>query len=212
MNIFEKYGIIVPKKEKEVEDFVYPMAIPTKEVIDDCYLPEKDPKGNPARLVECYGRRRIQGIWEYVHPMDKPDIVVKQGVTLEVKTGHGWLIEPSFKTQEALANYLDERRNPLIKASHIAYLPYRAVQGTDFDDCLFFTAGQLLTILGKREKLELKECRGYWGIAMKPWIACGYAQKSSAKGDAEIRAELNEVGLILEEFADKFNLSLFDYE
>jgi hypothetical protein len=84
------------------------------------------------------------------------------------------------------------------------------VGGTDCDDCLFFTAGQFLAILGKYGKLVAKESRGMWGIAMKPWITEGYAQKSSPKVEAQIREDLEEIGLILEEFAEKHGLNLYE--
>ena len=204
MNIFEKYGIIIRDYERKER------PAPTKEDICNTYTKEKDPLGNPARLVECFERFVMTGIWEYVHPMGEPDITVKAGMTVEVKTGHGWPIEPNFRTREDLEDFLDERRNPLIKASHIAYLPHRASDGMDCYDCLFFTAGQFLKIMGKHGKLEVKENRGMWGVAMKPWITEGYAQKSSAKVEAQIREDLEAVGLILEEFAEKHNITLHE--
>ena len=204
MNIFEKYGIIIRDYERKER------PAPTKEDICNTYKQEDDPMGNPARLVECFGRFMVIGSWEYVHPLGVADITVKAGMTIEVKTGHGWPIEPNFRTREELEDFLDERRNPFIKASHIAYLPHRAKDGLDFYDCLFFTAGQFLKIMGKHGKLEVKESRGKWGVAIKPWITEGYAQKSSAKVEAQIRADLEEVGLILEEFAEKHNITLHE--
>lgn len=204
MNIFEKYNIQIPQIERKERPAL------TLEGIRAEYPAEADPMGNPPRQVECFLRYRLTGKVERVHPLGVADVVVKKGITLEVKTGHGWLIEPSFESLEDLENFLDERKNPLIKASHIAYLPHRAQDGTDCDDCLFFTAGQLLTILGSFGKLTLKESRGFWGIAMKPWITEGYAQKSSVEKENQIRAKLEDQGLILEEFAEKHGLTLYE--
>ena len=204
MTIFEKYNIILPTYEKLERPAL------TLEEICKIYAEELDPMGNPARQVECFLRYRLTGKVEYVHPQGVADVVIKSGVTLEVKTGHGWAIEPNFRTLEDLEDFLDERKNPMIKASHVAYLSHRAVSGTDCDDCLFFTAGQFLAILGKYGKLVAKESRGMWGIAMKPWITEGYAQKSSPKVEAQIREDLEEIGLILEEFAEKHGLDLYE--
>lgn len=204
MNIFEKYGIICPDYERVERP---PLTL---ENIRKEYDPTIDPMGAAPRQVECFARYRLTGLVEYVHPLGVADVVVKSGVTVEIKTGHGWPIEPNFRTKEDLEDFLDERRNPMIKASHVAYLPHRAKDGTDCDDCLFFTAGQFLSILGKYGKLVVKESRGMWGVAMKPWITEGYAQKSSPKVEEAIRADLEAVGLIIEEFAEKHGLTLYD--
>lgn len=204
MTIFEKYHIQIPNIERKERE---PLTL---DRIRLEYPAEADPMGNPSRQVECFLRYRLTGKVERVHPLGVADVVVKKGVTLEVKTGHGWLVEPSFESLEDLEAFLDERKNPMIKASHIAYLPHRATDGTDCEDCLFFTAGQLLNILGGFGKLILKESRGFWGIAMKAWITEGYAQKSSPKVEEQIRAQLNDTGLILEEFAEKYGLTLYE--
>ena len=205
MNAIQIFGISIPKnydasKEKKplatLEDV-------RKEYTDNC--------GGGARQVECFGRYRLTGIIERVHPLGVADVTIKGGMTLEVKTGHGWLIEPMFETLEELNAYLDERRNILLRASHIAYLPHRATCGEDFDDCLFFPAMQLVKILGQFGKLACKQDRERWGVVIKPWITEGYAQKSSAKNEAEIREALEDAGLILEEFADKHGLELYEY-
>lgn len=204
MTIFEKYNIQIPNIERKERE---PLTL---EKIRLEYPTTDDPMGNPPRQVEVFLRYRLTGKVERVHPLGVADVVVKKGVTLEVKTGHGWLIEPSFESLEDLEAFLDERKNPMIKASHIAYLPHRATDGADCEDCLFFTAGQLLSILGDFGKLTLKESRGFWGIAMRPWITEGYAQKSSPKVEAQIRERLNDTGLILEEFAEKYGLVLHE--
>lgn len=204
MTIFEKYNIQIPNIERKERE---PLTL---EKIRLEYPATDDPMGNPPRQVEVFLRYRLTGKVERVHPLGVADVVVKKGVTLEVKTGHGWLIEPSFESLEDLEAFLDERKNPMIKASHIAYLPHRAMDGADCEDCLFFTAGQLLSILGSFGKLTLKESRGFWGIAMRPWITEGYAQKSSPKVEKQIRERLNDTGLILEEFAEKYGLVLHE--
>ena len=205
--IFEKYSIRTPDNFEPSHITEKPLTLSD---LRTTYTPEKDPKAYGARLVEGYARFRIEGKIEYTRPLGYPDIVVKKGVTCEVKTGHGWLIEPSFRSIDDLAIYLEERSNPLFNASHIAYLPHRAMRGEDCNDLLFFTAHRLLTILGKYGKLELKENRGLWGVAMKPWITEGYAQNSSKKVEAKILAELEASGLIIEEFAEKMNITLHD--
>ena len=205
MNIFEKYHIQIPQIERKERRTL------TLEDIRAEYPVEADPMGNASRQVECFMRYRLTGKIERVHPLGVADVIVKKGVTLEIKTGHGWLIEPSFESLEDLESFIDDRKNPLIKASHIAYLPHRAKDGTDCDDCLFFTAGQLMMILGSFGKLILKESRGFWGIAMKPWITEGYVQKSSSKVERQIREQLEEQGLMLEEFAEKHGISLYEF-
>lgn len=205
MNAIQKFNISIPKtydasKEKK------PLA-----TLEDVRHEYTDACGGGARQVECFGRYRLTGVIERVHPLGVADVTIKGGMTLEVKTGHGWLIEPMFETLEELNAYLDERRNILLRASHIAYLPHRAICGEDFDDCLFFPAMQLVKILGQFGKLACKQDRDRWGVAIKPWITEGYAQKSSAKNEAEIREALEDVGLILEEFAEKHGIELYEY-
>lgn len=201
----KKYGISIPK------DYDPAKEKPPLTSLDDVRAEYIDPKGGAPRQVECFGRYRLTGVIERVHPLGVADVTLKSGMTLEVKTGHGWLIEPMFETMESLNAYLDERRNILLRASHIAYLPHRARAGEDFDDCLFFTAMQLVKILGQFDKLACKQDRDRWGVAIKPWITEGYAQKSSAKNEALIREALEDAGLILEEFAAKHGLSLYEY-
>lgn len=201
---YKKFGIVFPEYAKENK----PELTDIKQIISE-YPTGNDPMGNPARQVECFVRYRLTGKVERVHPLGVTDCYVKRGVTLEVKTGHGWFIEPNFSTLEQLMEYLDERKNPMIKASHIAYLPYRANNGYDCNDCLFFTAKQFMTIMGEHaEKLCARESRGMWGVAIKPWITEGYAQKSSPKNEEIIREDLISIGLTIEEFAEKMGLEL----
>lgn len=205
MEAIKKFNISIPKNydaSKEKSPLV---------TLDDVRKEYTDSKGGGARQVECFGRYRTTGIIERVHPLGVADVTIKGGMTLEIKTGHGWLIEPMFETLESLNAYLDERRNILLRASHIAYLPHRATKGEDFDDCLFFPAMQLVKILGEFDKLACKQDRDRWGVAIKPWITEGYAQKSSAKQEAKIREALEDAGLILEEFAEKHGIELHEY-
>lgn len=203
---FERYGIVFPEYEHEEKPELKTLA----DIINE-YPIENDPLANAARQVECFVRYRLTGAVERVHPLGVADCVVKRGVTLEVKTGHGWFIEPNFATQEQLLAYLDERSNPMIKASHIAYLPHRATNGYNCNSCLFFTARQFMDIMGGQfGKLVAKENRGMWGVAIKPWITEGYAQKSSERNEKAIREMLQKSGLDIKKFAERMGIELYN--
>jgi hypothetical protein len=206
-SVLGKYGMQVPENYK-LEPVV---ACDNAQFLIDRYA--SDTKGGGAKFQECVLRYLITGTLETMHPLGQADIVVGSGVTCEVKTGHGWALEPCFDSLPALCEWLEGRKNPMVKASHVAYIPNRAT----FDkmqafDALFFTARQFIKILSSFEKLEVKENRGLWGIAIKPWIAEGYAQKSSPKNDAKIREALIDSGMIIEEFCEKFGKTLHDID
>lgn len=207
MSIFDELGILVP--DNATKNNKKPLV--TLDDVRTEYSLDKDPCGNGARQVECFLRYYFTGKIERVHPLGVADIVIKRGITMEVKTGHGWLIEPRFETLEELENHLDSRKNPMIKASHIAYLPHRAYDGLDCVDCLIFSAIQFIKIMGKYGKLTVKESRGSWGVAIKDWITEGYAVKSSSKVEKAIREDLENNGLIIEEFVQKHNLKTYSF-
>lgn len=83
--------------------------------------------GVKGSQFEVMLRDALKGIADYQAPQGVADIVYKQGVTIECKTGAGRLINTGYETPEkALAAFWGDFKKsgrPMKKASHVAYIP-----------------------------------------------------------------------------------------
>lgn len=133
------------------------------EGIDDIianYTDNEDDDGAYGRAFEVTLRDALTQVVDKVASQDKADIVYKQGVTIECKTGAGRLVETPYATSEQAldAFYATfNRRNgkPMLKASHVAYIPK------------FKGSLDNVYILTQRNFLRLLDCQGL--IRAKPY-------------------------------------------
>lgn len=158
--------------------------------------------GRFGRNFEVDMRAYLKGIIEKCHHMDESDISVKRGVTLECKTGCGWLVSPwtpdFMEVEDVIAEGFKMRR-----ATYIAYLP--KYDGTNLADARFFTQAQFLGIFADNKKVRAKRSSdGLYGIAIQSYIPSEKFKCSKAVY-AEILNRLDQ-GLTAEEFVEKFAL------
>ncbi len=159
--------------------------------------------GRFGRNFEVDLRAYLKGIFERCHHMDVTDISVKRGVTLEVKSGCGWLVSP-FTDDICEADDLLENGFKMKRATYIAYLPQYS-ENTDISEVRFFTQAQFLRIFTDFNKVRVKRSStGLYGLAIQTYIPTEKF-RASKKVYAEILARLDE-GMTAEEFVDKFGL------
>lgn len=159
--------------------------------------------GRNGRNFEVDLRAYLKGIFERCHHMDVTDISVKRGVTLEVKSGCGWLVSP-FTADICEADDLLADGFKMKRATYIAYLPQYS-ENTDISEVRFFTQAQFLRIFTDFNKVRVKRSStGLYGLAIQTYIPTEKF-RASKKVYAEILARLDE-GMTAEEFVDKFGL------
>lgn len=159
--------------------------------------------GRFGRNFEVDLRAYLKGIFERCHHMDATDISVKRGVTLEVKSGCGWLVSP-FTADITEADDLLADGFKMRRATYIAYLPQYS-ENTDISEVRFFTQAQFLRIFTDFNKVRVKRSStGLYGLAIQTYIPTEKF-RASKKVYAEILARLDE-GMTAEEFVDKFGL------
>lgn len=159
--------------------------------------------GRFGRNFEVDLRAYLTALLTRMHPMNTTDVVVKRGVTLECKTGCGWLVNPwtddILEADDVLANGFKMRR-----ATYVAYVP-QYDENTCLADVRFLTQAQFLTIFADAGKVRVKRgSNGQYGIAIQSYIPTPTFKASKAKYQA-ILDRLND-GLTAEEFVEKFAL------
>lgn len=159
--------------------------------------------GRFGRNFEVDLRAYLKGIFERCHHMDATDISVKRGVTLEVKSGCGWLVSP-FTDDICEADGLLENGFKMKRATYVAYLP-QYNEDTDISEVRFFTQAQFLQIFADFNKVRVKRSSaGLYGLAIQTYIPTEKF-RASKKVYAEILSRL-DMGMTAEEFVDKFGL------
>lgn len=159
--------------------------------------------GRFGRNFEVDLRAYLKGIFERCHHMDVTDISVKRGVTLEVKSGCGWLVSP-FTADITEADDLLANGFKMKRATYVAYLP-QYNEDTDISEVRFFTQAQFLQIFADFNKVRVKRSSaGLYGLAIQTYIPTEKF-RASKKVYAEILARL-DMGMTAEEFVDKFGL------
>lgn len=168
------------------------------------YTNTKD-TGMNGRNFEVDLRAYLKGIFERCHHMDVTDISIKRGVTLEVKSGCGWLVSP-FTSDVCEAYDLLDNGFKMRRATYIAYLPQYS-EVTDISEVRFFTQAQFLRIFSDFNKVRVKRSSaGQYGLALQSYIPTP-TFRASKKVYQAILDRLDE-GMTAEEFVDKFGLAV----
>ncbi len=120
----QEFGAIEMKDKRQSLDYT------SNEHVDEIinyYANIDNHDGVKGSQFEVIMRDALKGIAEYQAPQGVADIVYKQGVTIECKTGAGRLINTGYETPEkALAAFWADFKKsgrPMKRASHIAYTP-----------------------------------------------------------------------------------------
>lgn len=204
---------ILEKRGYSIPDYIGTEPPMLTKPADLLQLYRDDILGGGARRFECLSNYLWTGKLERAKPLGAADIVVKRGVTLECKSGHGWLIEPRFCSREELDSWIEERSNPMVRASHVMYLPTRALGVfNEVYDARILTAKAFWNIFQSFGKTCPKENRGYWGVAMKPWLRRedGYTVSNSKKTYDLIHAQIEAEGVTVWEFAETLGIGLHE--
>lgn len=159
--------------------------------------------GRFGRNFEVDLRAYLKSVIERCHPMHTTDVTVKRGVTLECKTGCGWLVSP-FTADVTEADALLEDGFKMRRATYVAYLPQYS-EDTDISEVRFFTQAQFIGIFADHKKVRVKRgSNGLYGIALQSYIPTEKFKCSKAVYQS-ILSRLDD-GLTAEEFAEKFAL------
>lgn len=176
------------------------MANLTKEGIITKYISNTADDGRFGRSFEVDFREILTGAVERCHPLGVADVAVKRGVTVETKTGCGWLVNPEFDNAEDAWNYFENAYKPMIKASHVAYLP--KWNGENTRDAIILTQAKFLNILEKNKLVRAKSNKGYFGIAIQSYIPTPTFKASVSRYESFLN-DLADNGEIIEEFAER---------
>lgn len=173
----------------------------TLEQITKKYLSNGADDGRFGRSFEVEFRKKLTGAVERVHPLGVADVLVKSGVTIECKTGCGWLVNAEFETAEDAMKYFENSYKPMIKASHVAYLPKWT--GSNTEDAIILTQRKFLKILEAHNLIRSKKStQGLYGISIQSYIPTPTFKASQAVYD-NIVESLKTKGETIEEFANR---------
>lgn len=118
--------------------------------------------------LELIIRFLVNGKLESVHPAKVADIQASKRVTIECKSGCGWLIKPAYDQYEALS--ILENGFMMDNAKYIAYVPKFESVG-DIANVQVMTQSEFIEILRKHNKLRIKKgSNGLYGIAIQQYI------------------------------------------
>ena len=163
------------------------------------YLSNQNYSGRKGSALEVMLRAFLTG---KVAPMSRAglcDIAFKRGVTIEAKTGAGYLMNPTFDTKEDAIAFFEEAYQPMSKAMFVAYCP--KFDGT-LNDVRILTQKTFLGILSQHNLIRPKKSRGLWGIAIQNWIPTKSFKPSLKKVEA-VKAALDS-GMTVAEFKARY--------
>lgn len=156
-----------------------------------------------AYLYSVIGRMAVDSDNRF-HHMDLADLILKRGVTLEAKTGCGWLVSP-FTADIREADALLANGFKMKKATYVAYLP-QYNENTDISEVRFFTQAQFLRIFSDNGKVRVKRSSDKrYGLAIQTYIPTP-TFRASKKVYANILAELDG-GMTAEEFFERIGVA-----
>lgn len=140
----------------------------------------------------------VNGTLSRRRPEGCTDVVVKAGVTLEVKTGCGWLVNPwtdsKDEAQEAIDNGLKMRR-----AAFVAYLP-RYEGPESLYEMTVNTQRNFLEILARYNLIRVKKgSNGLYGVAIQSYIPSPSFKASVTRYNAVLDG-LSAAGETLDDF------------
>ena len=134
------------------------------------YASKHDFDGKHGAMAEVAIRERLTGKIAKMSPNNSTDVVVKSGVTVEVKTGQGWLIPPTFETEaEAWEHYHGKAtRYKMARASHVVYIP--VVTEKAIASARVIKQADFMRLLKCLNLVRVKKSRGLYGIAIQQYL------------------------------------------
>ena len=174
-------------------------SAPKEEIIAN-YVKNTSDDGRFGRSFEVDFREILTGVSHRMHPLGIADITVKRGVTVECKSGCGWLVSPEFDSAEEAMEYFVNSYKPMLKASHVAYLPKWT--GDNTRDAIVLTQRKFLEILSRHNLIRTKGKKGSYGVAIQSYIPTPTFRASQKRYDAFLE-DLADNGEIVEEFAER---------
>lgn len=134
------------------------------------YVSKNDFDGKDGAIAEVAIRERLTGKIAKMSPNKITDIVVKSGVTVEVKTGQGWIIPPQFESEnEAWAFYHGKAtRYKMARASHVVYIP--VVTKESIMKAKVIKQADFMRLLESLNLVRVKKSRGLYGIAIQQYL------------------------------------------
>lgn len=142
---------------------------------------------------------------EKMHGQGKADCIVKKGVTLECKSGCGWLVSPIYDTPYQAQKALDNGDIKMLRAMFVAYIP--CYDGTNLHETRILTQKAFINIFSRFGKLRIKKssANGKYGITIQSYIPTPTFKASQAVYQGILQA-LDEEGMTIEQFANKMGL------
>ena len=163
------------------------------------YLSNKGYSGARGSVLEIMLRAFLTGKVAAMSRAGLCDIAFKRGVTIEAKSGAGYLVNPTFDSKEDALAFFEEAYQPMSKAMFVAYCP--KFTGT-LEDVRIHTQKTFLGILNQYNLIRPKKSRGLWGIAIQNWIPTKSFKPSLKKVEA-VKAALDS-GMTVAEFKARY--------
>lgn len=163
------------------------------------YLSNQNYSGRSGSALEVMLRAFLTGKVAAMSRAGLSDIAFKRGVTIEAKSGAGFLVNPTFDSKEDALAFFTEAYAPMSKAMFVAYCP--KFYGT-LDNVRILTQKTFLGILSQHNLIRAKQSRGLWGIAIQNWIPTKSFKPSLKKVEA-VKAAL-ESGMTVAEFKARY--------
>lgn len=162
--------------------------------------------GMNGRNFEVDLRMVLTGIDQRMHPGKVADIFVKRGVTLECKTGCGWLVSPKWDTKEEAEAVLLAGQWKMQKAMFVAYLPTYGEWDSP-EDAFILTQKKFVEIFVRHGKVRVKQssANGKWGLTIQSYIPTEKF-KASRKVYEAIIADLMDGSETVEDFKNRMGL------
>lgn len=171
------------------------------------YYTSKDADdGAQGKVFEVMVRDALRQIVDGVASQNKADLVYKQGVTIECKTGAGRLVETLYPTAEQALDAFYKafnRRNgkPMLKASHVAYMP--RFMGK-LDNIYILTQRDFLKLLDCQGLIRAKRYNGGYKITIQNYLPTVNYTPSKERA-AVVQLGLEGLGRTIPEFIEYMN-------
>ena len=160
--------------------------------------------GAGGRAQEIEARYYLTGVAAKSAPQGCTDIIVKQGVALESKTGSTWILDPFTHNKEYAQEVLESDFIKMKSAMFVLYQPTFKPGSTP--NAMVFTQKAFLDIMRKFDMLRVKKAsgnRGY-GIAIKQYKpTAGWTPR---KGSYEAICEALTAGETLANFKKRMGV------
>lgn len=158
---------------------------------------------------ETVVRYCMTGIISRVHKAGIADIAVKSGVTVECKTGCGWLTAPDWSDEDRALEALYSGQWRMSRASHVCYLPrYNGPESVA--DAIVLRQADFIRIFSEAGKIRVKKhSAGGWGIAIQSYIPTPTFKASPRKFQSIIDAMM-DAGEYIDTFCARMGVEVHD--